>query len=214
VSKFGVMPLRIWPPARPSRVRWFPVMLSSVVAIGSLLLEGNALESSRISSMSSLVCKKFPRVLSPAAATMVVVKSTGTGMRMVLASGSRANYRWCSSFGAPGGQPACSAAAPPNLLAEGRPNFFLPAWVLDGRQCYSSSMFTACCGEELVGPSGGVPGAGEFGVVREWLGPDCVPPRIFRVLFAYSRDCFVIFTLLCCVPCCSCLYCIAISNKV
>ncbi|XBI00128.1 hypothetical protein VPH35_129282 [Triticum aestivum] len=137
------------------------------------------------------------RLLSPTAVTMVVVKSTGTGMKTALATGSRANHRWCLSFGAPGGQPACSAAAPPNPLAKGRPNLFLLALKLYGRQCYSSSMFTACCGEELVGPSGDVPGAGEFGVDREWLGPDCVPLQIFGVLSAYFRDCVVIFSLLC-----------------
>ena len=197
MPEIGVMPMRILLSARPSRVRWFLAMLLLVVAVGSLLLEAGALESSEISSMSPLVCRNPLRLLSPTAVTMVVVKSTGTGMKTVLATGSRANHRWCLSFGAPGGQPACSAAAPPNPLAEGRPNLFLLALKLYGRQCYSRSMFMACCGEELVGPSGDVPGAGEFGVDREWLGPDCVPLQIFGVLSAYFRDCFVIFSLLC-----------------
>jgi hypothetical protein len=86
VREIGVMPMMILPPARSSRVRWFPVMLLLVAVVGSLLLEGCELESSKISSMSSLVCRNALRSLLPMAVTMVVVKWTGIGMKAVLAN--------------------------------------------------------------------------------------------------------------------------------
>lgn len=197
MPEFGAMPMGIWPPARPSRVRWFPVKILTVVAVGSLLLNGLEPESSEISSWSSLVCRNPLCLPMSTAASVVVVRSTGTGTKTVLATGSRANHRWCLSFGAPGGRSACSAAAPSNLLAEGRPILFLPALKLYGRQCCSCSVSTACCGGQLGGPSDFVPGAGEFPADREWFGPDCVPLQTLGVLSAYFRDCSVISSLLC-----------------
>jgi hypothetical protein len=119
------MPMRILPPARPSRVRWFPAMLLTAAVGGSLLLDGLELESSEISSrfVKSFICKKADCFFSAVDAIEVMARRRGNCGRLDLPGWVRAHYGGCRD----GGAGACSRgrrpaeiAMPPHILAEGR----------------------------------------------------------------------------------------------
>lgn len=135
---------------------------------------------------------------------------------MDLAAGSRAHSCWRSkgSYGVrDSGQKPVFFTTSSTLQAEGRPTLFLPAKLLDGRQCCFVAVSMAYSCRDLGGPSGFFPGAGEISVAPMQFGPNCVPFLVFGVVFAYSRD-FVVMSIKLWVLLLVLLYLPAISNKV
>lgn len=64
MPEFGVMPMGIWSPARPSRGWWPPVVILVAATVGLLLLRGSNLESLVISSKNPLLWRRSFSLLS------------------------------------------------------------------------------------------------------------------------------------------------------
>lgn len=210
----GVMPVERSLPEHVSCLRTLVVVLFLPVELQRLKPEMGRGRTTSISSNKlasfSLICRRPLCSSSSPMVTVVVDKETGKSRRMELAVGSRAYHRWCQRiYGACSDRQPVFVIEPPILLAEGRPSFFLPAKLLDGRQCCFSAESVVCCRGGLDGPSGLVPGAGEICATREQLrtrsrfssgiwGPLCI---------LQGLGCNFCFTsgpvACCCVPSCN-----------
>jgi len=125
MPEFGEMPMGIWPPARPSRVRWLLVLLLSVVVVGSLLPEGLELESSIISLefVESLICKEAGCFFSAAEAIVVMARGCWRCRRLHLTGWVRAHCGGRRDGGAGGcvrGRRPADVVVLLHPLAEGR----------------------------------------------------------------------------------------------
>lgn len=171
----GVMPVGRTLPEHASCFRWLvaAILLSMALLRLETEVEGGIFAaSSTISSPGSQIGRRFFDSFSTLDVIAVMDKEQRRG-RASVADWVGAHPRWIlrRGYGAHCGerQPA-GAVDLSDFLAEGRPLFFLPAMMPDGRQPVFCSSSTAwCCGDSAA-PSGAVPGSGEVALVREQSG--------------------------------------------
>lgn len=123
-------------------------------------------------------------VFSPAGEAIAGMddKQRGGGF-LFAAIGDRAHHRqgnWRSDGARYGGRWPASSVELSILTAEGRPIFFLPAMLPDGRQSGFSLEFMAWCHGDLADPSGDVPSDGEVHPVWKLPGTQLHSSFIFR----------------------------------
>ena len=167
---YGGMPMWIAPPPWASSGRWLTAVVFMVVLTGGQSLPSSASSATPpISSPGSLFWRCSAS--SPASMVAVVVElkqgKDGGPDRVC------AHPRWLlvNGYGAGHGAwlPAVSSM-PSDLLAEGRPYFFLPAMEPIGRQCFFNMESAARCRGGFATPSGVVPGGGKVAFVMKVLG--------------------------------------------